>query len=461
MAPAVWWIRRDLRLKNNSALRHALASGRPVIPLFILDQRLLNVAGPNRLNFLYAGLQALDQELRLRGSRLVVRRGKVRHILRQILAETNAEAIYAEEDFTPYARERDDAVGAAFPLKLIHGQTYHPPGAVLNQKGEPYTIFSPYSKAWKALPLVDLEAWLPPERFPPMDLPPGDVIPDAQVSVDFPASEAEAQSRLAAFLNGPVFDYAEHRDRLDLDGTSSLSPYFHFGMITTRQAAHAVLQISAPTAEACQGCIAWLNELIWREFYIQILFRYPEVLKIAFNPRLRNICWRDSLDELRAWQSGQTGYPIVDAGMRQLSGSGWMHNRSRMIAASFLCKDLLINWQEGEDWFMRQLIDADLAANNGGWQWVAGVGTDAAPYFRIFNPLLQGKRFDPEGCYIRRWVPELANVPDAYIHEPWRMPLEVQRMSGCQIGEDYPFPIVDHHLARERTIMAYRNAAEK
>jgi deoxyribodipyrimidine photo-lyase len=208
------------------------------------------------------------------------------------------------------------------------------------------------------------------------------------------------------------------------------------------------------------GASTWLSELIWREFYMAILFHYPEVLRHGFNPGLRNIPWRDSPADLLAWQEGRTGYPIVDAAMRQLTSTGWMHNRARMIVASFLTKDLLLDWRAGEAWFMRHLLDGDPAANNGGWQWTAGVGTDAAPYFRIFNPTLQARKFDPEGAYVRRWLPGLARVPTAMVHEPWRLtPLE-QRAAGCVLGEDYPLPIVDHASIRARTLAAYRQSRE-
>ncbi len=274
----------------------------------------------------------------------------------------------------------------------------------------------------------------------------------------FPAGEAEARRRLSAFLAGPIFDYRETRDRMDLDGTSQLSPYLRFGMVSIRQAVISAVQAieQAPDAQARAGADAWLNELIWRDFYRSILHRHPAVLDTAFKPGMRAIPWRDAPGDLRAWQQGQTGYPVVDAAMRQLAATGWMHNRARMIAASFLVKHLLINWQEGERWFMQQLIDGDPASNNGGWQWVAGTGTDAAPYFRIFNPILQGRKFDPMGNYVRRWVPELSSVPDRHIHAPWEMTAAEQRDCGVIIGRHYPAPIVEHAFARARVLAAYR-----
>jgi len=245
---------------------------------------------------------------------------------------------------------------------------------------------------------------------------------------------------------------------MDLNGTSGLSPYLRFGMLSAKQAAWAAREADARAKDAVarQGAETWLNELIWREFYAMILYRFPHVLRTAFRPALRSIHWRDDPAGFPAWAEGRTGYPVVDAAMRQLNATGWMHNRARMIVASFLVKDLLIDWQQGERYFMQHLLDGDPASNNGGWQWSAGTGTDAAPYFRVFNPVLQGKKFDPYGAYVRRWVPELSAVPDAFIHTPRSMPLDVQAQVGCVIEKNYPAPIIDHSMARQRVLEAYR-----
>jgi deoxyribodipyrimidine photo-lyase len=249
---------------------------------------------------------------------------------------------------------------------------------------------------------------------------------------------------------------------MDLHGTSALSPYLRFGVLSSRQAvlaAHHALQPAAGNPDQ-KGAQTWLNELIWREFFISILHNYPEVRQQSFRENLRNIKWRNDPDEFLAWKEGMTGYPIVDAAMRQLLHTGWMHNRARMIVASFLVKDLLIDWRWGERWFMQQLIDGDPAANNGGWQWSAGTGTDAAPYFRIFNPILQSKKFDPQGDYIRRWVPELSALPTPQIHVPWEMNDSQQKEFDVKVGKSYPEPIVDHRFARERTLEAYKIAKD-
>jgi deoxyribodipyrimidine photo-lyase len=283
-------------------------------------------------------------------------------------------------------------------------------------------------------------------------------VPGYSLNDQFLAGEAEAQRRLEKFTTSFIYRYMEDRNRMDLDGTSGLSPYLRFGMLSARQAAWAVREAEslAVGINARNGAETWLNELIWREFYAAILYHFPYVRETAFRPTLRNIPWRDDQDGFRAWAEGRSGYPVVDAAMRQLNSTGWMHNRARMITASFLVKDLLIDWRHGERYFMQHLLDGDPAANNGGWQWTAGTGTDAAPYFRVFNPVLQGKKFDPTGTYVRRWVPELSAVPDTYIHTPWEIPTSLQAKLGCVIGKTYPAPIIDHAMARQRVLAAYR-----
>jgi deoxyribodipyrimidine photo-lyase len=299
----------------------------------------------------------------------------------------------------------------------------------------------------------------------PADVP-SDPLPQAPVlpsSVPFPPGEEEAKARLHAFVHGddaPIFDYANDRNRPDLDGTSRLSPYLRFGMLAPRLAALAAYTAleRAPSTGAAKGAETWLNELIWREFYLKILQEYPHVRQGAFRPEYDAIRWDNDAAAFDAWCAGQTGYPFVDAAMRQLNTTGWMHNRARMVVASFLVKDLLIDWRWGERYFMQQLVDGDPAANNGGWQWTAGTGTDAAPYFRIFNPITQGEKFDPDGAFVRRWVPELANVPGKFIHAPWTMAKSDQIRTGCVIGQTYPAPIIDHGWARQRTLDAYKIA---
>jgi deoxyribodipyrimidine photo-lyase len=326
--------------------------------------------------------------------------------------------------------------------------------------GEPYTVFTPFSRLWRSLPAV--ASPLPtPDRLPTvpelqsLEIP---TQPSHPSESTFRAGEQEAQKRLSSFTDFQIFEYANTRNRMDLEGTSQLSPYLRLGMLSARQAAWAARQASdsAVTTTAREGVETWLNELIWREFYAAILYHFPFVRGTAFKEALRQIPWVNDPAALNAWKAGLTGYPVVDAAMRQLKATGWMHNRARMITASFLTKDLLIDWREGERFFMQQLLDGDPASNNGGWQWTAGTGTDAAPYFRVFNPVLQGQKFDPQGNYVRRWVPELGQVPIKYLHAPWEMPLELQKQVGFLVGRDYPAPIVDHAMARQRVLQAYK-----
>jgi deoxyribodipyrimidine photo-lyase len=273
----------------------------------------------------------------------------------------------------------------------------------------------------------------------------------------------EAQYRLAQFLEGEqaaIYRYGEGRNLLGEPLTSCLSPYLRFGMVSARMAVSAAYRVLQFRDEESgrKSIETWINELIWREFYVQILYHFPYARKWSFKEQFRNIRWVNDGRAFEAWKSGQTGVPVVDAGMRQLLETGWMHNRARMITASFLTKDLLIDWRWGEQWFMQNLIDGDPAANNGGWQWTAGTGTDAAPYFRVFNPITQSLKFDPQGSYIRKWVPELANLPLEYMHQPWEMPLHLQQKYGCELGRDYPYPIIDHAWARERVLQVYGEA---
>jgi len=448
---AIWWIRRDLRLTDNSALQAALEAG-PVIPVFILDPAF-DSSSPRRKDFLYEGLHALDRDLRARGSYLVMRKGKPVQILDQLLKETKSKAICAEEDFTPYAVRRDEEVAEHLPLSLIQGQTVHHPKAILKKNGTPYTIYTPYSKAWKKEFASTLKLYPAPEKINILAGILSEPFPSFKVSPLFPSGEQEALARLDEFTHRRIYSYSEDRNRMDLEGTSSLSPYLHFGMLGLRQAVDAARQAMVETRSEIskQSAEAWLNELIWREFYIQILFHFPDVRRTAFNSSLANIEWINDESQFEAWKTSRTGVPIVDAAMRQLREIGWMHNRARMIVASYLVKDLLIDWRWGEAWFMENLIDGDLAANSGSWQWTAGTGTDAAPYFRIFNPVLQSIKFDPNGDYIRKWVPELRMLDSKVIHAPWENDIK---------ASSYPEqPIVERN--KERTLLAYRQSKQR
>lgn len=467
MASVIWWLRRDLRLTDNQALQAALKHEVAVVPVFILDPNLVNSSyvGEKRLAFLFTGLQKLDDVLHSIGSRLIVRSGSPIKELVQLHNECNATSIYAEADHSPYARRRDDRVKQDLPLKLVGSTSALPPGSVLKEDGSPYTVYTPFSKAWKSLPLLGSGSTSPaPEHIvTPDDIPSHPIPTSPQLAeTGFTPGEGEAQARLQAFLNGDnppaIYNYDSGRDMLGIDGTSKLSPHLRFGMLSPRQAVLSARQKmqQAPDERSKKGAETWLNELIWRDFYIHILHHFPEVREQNF--RMPGIRWENDPAMFQAWCEGKTGYPVIDAAMRQLRETGWMHNRARMLTASFLTKDLLIDWRWGERWFMQHLIDGDPAANNGGWQWTAGTGTDAAPYFRVFNPILQSTKFDPQGVYIRRWVEELASVPEKFIHQPWQMTTVQQEKYSCRIGFDYPEPIIDHSWARQRALEVYNQA---
>jgi deoxyribodipyrimidine photo-lyase len=466
METTIWWVRRDLRLHENPALQAALQASDQVLPVFILDPKLLSsrYVGEKRRAFLFAGLQALKADLQAHGTDLVIRRGDPRQALSDLNREVGAVEIFAQEDFSPYARARDRRVGEELPLRLTPGEVVHHPRLVLKDDGTPYTVYTPFSKKWRTLQLPDL---LPPvpDQIPAPAGVLSEPVPGSDVSSLLPAGEQVALEMLRTFTHGenpPVFEYAETRNRVDLAGTSGLSPYLRFGMLSPRLAVQAAIEASqqARTKAAMKGAEVWLNELIWREFFVAILFHFPDVRQASFQKVYQQIEWANNEADFEAWCAGRTGFPLVDAAMRQLTQTGWMHNRARMVVASFLTKDLLIDWRWGEQWFMEHLIDGDPAANNGGWQWTAGTGTDAAPYFRIFSPISQSQKHDPDGAYIRHYVPELVGVPGAYIYEPWKMPPEVQSDANCIMGQDYPAPIVDRRWARERTLAAYKKARE-
>ncbi|MFW5713902.1 MAG: cryptochrome/photolyase family protein [Brevefilum sp.] len=458
----IWWIRRDIRLHDNQTLEAARQEADHLLPLFIIEPELMEEAAPKRRDFLLHALSDLNHKLQDFESQLVVRQGPALEAFEQLSKELGDMMIFAHEDFSPFSRERDQEVAKTFTLNQYHGVTLRGPEAVLKDDGDPYVVYTPYKNKWYESSLPTPADCLPaPDSLPPL---PENItsqdLSDYEPVPDFPGTAEEAQSRLTKFTSEGIHHYHSRRDRLDLDGTSKLSPYLRFGLLSAREAfANAqIAYLQADDDEDRSEIRTWMDELVWREFYNTILYHFPSVMEGPFRDKYQDVPWRDAPDDLEAWQEGTTGFPIVDACMRQLKETGWMHNRGRMIVASFLTKDLLINWQEGEAWFMAKFVDGDPAANNGGWQWSAGTGTDAAPYFRIFNPILQGQKYDPDGAFIAQWVPSLKKLPEKFRHEPWKMTDEEAERYGFRKGQDYPERIVEHQFARERAIEAFKSA---
>ena len=458
---ALLWLRRDLRVHDHPALMAALGVAEAVVPVYVLDPRLLDGprASANRTWFLLGTLRALARDLEALGAPLVVRTGRPEEVIPALAADAGAGDVFASRDVSPFARRRDAAVAetlaaAGRQLRLGPGLLVAEPEEVHTTDGRPVTVFAPFARRWAAVPRRPLLGAPPAIPSLPRGVIATDRLPAGPPPTADPAllpvpGEPAARDRLAAWAASAALPgYAEGRNRLDADGTSRLSADLKFGTLSP-------LEVLLAAEGPGEGRRVFVSELCWREFYAHALWHFPHVGRGAYRPAYDAVPWIDDPAGLAAWQKGRTGYPVVDAAMRQLAASGWMHNRARMIAASFLAKDLLVDWRRGEAHFMVHLVDGDVASNNGGWQWTAGTGTDAAPYFRVFNPVAQGRRFDPEGAYVRGWVPELASVPDAYVHEPWTMPPDVQAAAGCVIGRDYPAPLVDHAEARRRALAAY------
>ncbi len=463
MRRAIHWFRRDLRLADNTALFRARSEAAQVIPVFCLDDHILSRpdVGAPRVWFLLESLRELERKVASRNGRLVVLRGKPEEEVPRFARESGAEAVFFNRDYEPYSRRRDETVSARLEAAGIQPRCFSDlllaePESVLTADGRPFSVFTPFYRAWQLLPkaepvgeVTDFGGAYPGEASPVPG--PGDIgfaLPAEFDPSAWKPGEEAAQARLDAFVSEVLSSYDRLRDIPGVDGTSRLSPYLKFGSLSMRQ----VYQRTAHAAK-------FVSELAWREFYFHVLWHWPEVEHSAWQEQKRGLQWDDDPSKLDAWKAGMTGYPIVDAGMRQLLAEGWMHNRVRMIVASFLTKDLHIDWREGERHFMLRLVDGDLAPNNGGWQWAAGTGVDPRP-LRIFNPWLQSRRYDPDGRYIRRWVPELAGLPSEHIHEPHLMSPEEQRRFGCVIGRDYPAPIVDHHVERQVAMERYRAVRE-
>jgi deoxyribodipyrimidine photo-lyase len=439
------WFRRDLRLDDNPAWAAATSACGFVAPLYVVDPRLLTAAGPFRRRQLLASLQALDAALADHGGRLLVRIGDPTVLVPEMAAMLGVGHAYWNADVTPFATARDVEVeaGLTVPVHTYWGSLVHPPGSVLTAKGTLSRVFTPFHQAWRTR---HWDEWPEPGTATLLD-DPGEPIPRLDGPAPMPEGAHEATLRLERFLDR-VDAYGVDRDCPSVDGTSMLSADLRFGTLSPRMVVEVV-------GHSTSGRAAFVRQLAWRDWYAHLLLERPDLPHRSMREQFDRIAWRNDPVEISAWKGGFTGYPIVDAGMRQLRETGWMHNRVRLIVGSFLVKDLLVDWRIGERHFRHLLVDGDVPQNVGNWQWVAGTGPDASPYHRVFNPVTQSRRFDPAGAYIRRWVPELADLDDQSIHAPWEVPPLDLAAAGVVLGSDYPGPIVDHASARLRALDAY------
>ncbi len=474
-APIILWFRNDLRLADNRALIAAAALGRPIVPVFVLDDDAPGKwkrGGASRW-WLHGSLESLGKSLEKTGCRLILQRGDTRDILPKLAKETGADLVYASRAYEPWASKLEADLNerlakAGIELKRTSGALLFEPERLRTKAGDPFKVYTPF---WRAL----REAGEPqqpkpaPKKFAaPESWPKSDKLADWKLLPAKPdwaggmreawdPGEAGAQKRLQVFLDTALKTYADNRDRPDLPNTSRLSPHLHFGEISPAQCWHAASAHAAANPGSERGLEVFLKEVVWREFSYHLLVHWPSLPDYPFRPEFARFPWNADKNGklLEAWQKGRTGYPLVDAGLRELWTTGWMHNRVRMVVASFLVKHLRLHWAEGEAWFWDTLVDADLASNAASWQWVAGSGADAAPYFRIFNPIKQGTTFDPGGKYVRKWVPELAKLSDDCIHAPWEAPPAILAAAGVTLGKTYPHPIVDHATARDAALKAF------
>ena len=463
MKTAIHWFRRDLRITDNTALAAAAKEGGQVLPVYVVSgwKKKHRWTGAPRQTFLCGSLAALDGNLRAIGGRLVVREGNAVEELVKLARETGAEAVFTNCDPDPFGRAVEEKLSAALAgdgreLRVCKDACVHEGDEVKTGDGGPFRVFTPYSKAWAKLPkppaAPPLKKIVMPDRIKSAALPTPAHWGLEEFSGGVEPGEKAARARLRKFLAGPVFRYGAMRDFMAEDGTSRISQDLRYGLLSPREVYHKA-KAAAEGADAGGRDSVWkfISEVVWREFYFQILWHYPHVLEHEFNPKYRGMEWDHDAAKFDAWCAGRTGFPIVDAAMRQLNSTGYMHNRARMIAAMFLTKDLHLDWRMGEQYFMQRLIDGEIACNNGGWQWSAGTGADAAPYFRIQNPWSQTARYDAEGRYIKRWVPELSAVPARKFLEP--------PADGKPLAPGYPLPLVDHSAERDETLRRFRVVA--
>ncbi len=466
------WFRKDLRLDDNTALSEAArdAAGN-VVPFCASEPAILgrDDIAPTRVRFVLESLAELAATIARHGSRLALDHGDAAETVLRAARAASADAVYWNDEYEPALIARDDAVeralaAAGVRVKRFHDRLLVPPGAVHTAAGAPYTVFTPFARACDALPFA------PPlpavTRFAAHALPERPLGSLARLGFAEPASERwpggerAAKQRLGHFVAHGLPRYAAERDFPAVPAVSRLSADLKFGTLSARTAAHAVREAARATPALEKPAAKYVSELRWRDFYAHVMFHFPHAERGAFRRNFDALRWRGAEAHFAAWREGRTGYPIVDAAMRELVATGFVHNRARMIVASFLTKDLLLDWKLGERHFMRHLVDGDLASNNGGWQWAAGTGTDAQPWFRIFNPVLQGWKFDPEGAYVKRWVPELANAHPGWIHAPWEASPIERAAAGVTLGETYPERLVDHAVQREAALAMYRGAGD-
>lgn len=463
MRTIIVWFRNDLRVYDHPALAQAVKDADRIIPVFIFDANILHGvhSGSNRNRFLLESLADLRQSLQDRGGDLIVRSGKHVAALADIAHEYDAQAVYYTADYSPYALKRDALVAKSLKLEFrgFAGRLIVSSLPKLQTKnGKVHRVFTPFWKNWLEIGRRDI-APTPEKIALPTSITPGDLpdLSDITIADDLSPNvvrggETAARKRLKAFLDGPIHKYHQGNNDMAADDTSRLSSYLHFGCLSPRE-----IETMLPDGD---GPRAWHRQLCWREFYHYVLFNFPDNNKQEFQERYRNLQWDNNERLLQAWIDGKTGYPVVDAAMRQLKQEGWMHNRARLIVGSFLTKDLWLDWRLGERYFMRILLDGDEANNNGNWQWIASVGVDPAPVFRrLYNPTLQQQSYDPTGKYVRKYLPELQHVPDKFLAEPWKMSSVEQHNHQCVIGTDYPAPIVDHSEARKQALERYRQSA--
>lgn len=463
-SPIIVWFRRDLRIADNPALSEAALRGQPVLPLYILEEDSPRPMGGAAQWWLHHSLKALCRELTQLGAKLILRRGCAAEVLLRLAEESGARTVLWNRRYDRLETGKDCKITSALVSKGVqveafNGSLLFEPKVVRNRNGQPFQVFAPFWRCCLSLPDPP-RPQSRPIRLPPHEPVASDTLADwhllpgkpdwsTGIATAWTPGEDAASARLADFLEDSLQCYEQRRDHPDQDATSRLSPHLAFGEISPRQVWYAARIAGAHPADG------FLRELGWREFCHHSLHHYPDLPSQPQRREFQDFPWRDDEAAWQAFIGGRTGFPIVDAGMRALWETGWLHNRLRMIVASFLVKDLLIPWQRGEAWFWDTLVDADPASNAGGWQWVAGCGLESAPYFRIFNPVRQGEKFDPHGRYVRRWVPELGTLPDNVIHRPWDAPADVLAKAGIVLGHDYPHPIVDHDAARHRALAAY------